>query len=227
VTPIDEPAGSDDDLDRWLQEMAGRQPPSSDATRALRDVVARRADLNAKSVLGAAGEPEAQQRASARLRQELQAITRSESESKAQADRPSPSLPATVRPPSGPAANDRRWRLVAGLGVLFVAAGMLWQLRPADDGEFVVASGGAPVWRAMRDPLTLPVTHPVRAAQDLAKQVAPFDTRPLLYRQAGTIIVDFDVQPGRVDEVVTGVADPRIKAALQAGSNRVVFSQAP
>ncbi len=219
MTPTDETDGQNKNLDRWLDEMAGGRPASDDATRALRETVMSHADQQSGLSLGEAATPEAQLRASSRLRERLRAISESEAELGAT------ERLGTVRAPGGAAANSGRWRLAAGLGVFMLAVGVIWQLRPSDEGDFAIADSGMQVWRNVNEPLELSVEHPVRAAQALARQVAPFDARPLLYRQADSIAVDLDVQPARIEEIRSSVADLRIKVALRAGSNRIVFSK--
>lgn len=220
-----EPERPDDDLDAWIEEMSGRRPPSTTATRVLREVIQRDTAAEIKRQLGDAASPEADQRAVDRLRESLR---------KARAARgavpqagPTPDVPPIVRPPGGVASNQWRWRMVASLGVLAFVVGTVWQLRPQDDGDFTIADSGATVWRDVAEPPRFVVVQPERAAQMLAKEVAPFDAKPSLYREKDTVFVDFSVQPGKADALTAGISDTRIRPAIRLGANRIIFVKPP
>ena len=219
------PTRPDDDLDPWIDEMAGRRPPSNEATRALREVIQRDSSAETDHILGDAASPEAQRRAVDRLREGLrQARVMREAQMRGN---PAPDGPSVVRTPRGVASNERRWRLVATFGMLALAVGVLWQFRPGEDGDFKIADGGATVWRDLAVPPRIAVERPAKAAQALAKEVAPFGGRPALYREGATILVDFEVQPGQAKALTTGVGDARIRAVIRLGANRVIFEKAP
>jgi len=217
VTNPQGPPGPDDgDVDRWIDELAGRRAPSNEATQVLRDVIERHSAAEADHLLGEAGTPEAQQRASARLRQQMQSSREAERRTTA------PDTPSVVRP-GGAAANERRWRLVAAFGVLVLVAGLVWQTLPTDEGDFTIVDGGAAVWRNLDEPPRIPAAQPAKAAQSLAKQISPFEARPALYREGETILVDFEVAPAQAEALTAAIKDPRIRAAVKPGANRVIF----
>jgi hypothetical protein len=217
TNPRDPVEPDDNDIDRWVEEMAGRRAPSNGATQVLRDVVASHSATENERLLGEAGSAEAQQRATDRLRQQLQSLREAEA-------RPTtPDTPAVVRPAGAAAVNDRRWRLVAAFGVLVLVAGVVWQSLGTDDGDFKIADGGAAVWRDLEEPPRIATPQPAKAAQTLARQVAPFDARPALYREGNNILVDFDVAPARAKDLAAAITDPRIQAAVKPGLNRVIF----
>ncbi len=76
-------------------------------------------------------------------------------------------------------------------------------------------------WRLPRP--GVPVAKPDQAAKALARQVAPLDTRPALYRDGKAVLVDFDVQADQMEALVAAVADARIKAVVKPGMNRIAF----
>lgn len=221
MTSPEPPAGTDDEMDRWIDELAGRRPPADPAVQELRTVVADHKAVRTQRLLGNEASPQAQRRATEALRERLRTLPQ-----------PEPRLaesgrPAVFRPPGGGASNDRRWRWVAGLSVLMLGAGILWQLRPSDEASFAIASSGAPMWRDLREPVRLAVDNPTKAAQTLAREVAPFDSRPLLYREGDAILVDFEVAPSRVEEMTRAISESRLRSGVRAGSNRVVFARTP
>lgn len=228
TTPPRPPGADDGDIDRWVDELAGRRSPTSATTQVLREVVARRSAERDAASLGEVASDDAQRQASERLRERLRAVRASASAPDAEAGAagpaPAPDLPPVVRPPGGAAANTGRWRMLAGVALLAAALGVVWQLRQADDADLRYASGPPPVWRDVAEPPRIETPKPATAARALLQQLAPFDTRPLAYRDGNAVLVDFDVQPGDLAAVAAAVDEPRIRQRLRAGANRVVFT---
>lgn len=227
MTPPPDPPAPDDDIDAWLDEVAGRRPTTDPVNHALRQAIAQRRATDA------ATDPDdddaltqARNRVAERLRQHMQAAPAIDAPATPAVTEPS--APPPLLPPNArPAANDRRWRLVAAVAGLAIVGGLVWQQVSDEEPAIVIADGGAPVWRDLTTLPRIAVARPDQAARDLARQIAPLDTRPALYRDGANVLVDFDVQPDQMQALSSAVADTRIRAVVKPGMNRIIFTPAP
>ena len=230
--PPDTP--KDDDIDDWLDELAGRRPTADPMTQALRQAITGQDaagpvdDQDDEAAL-----TQARQRAADRMQQHLQSSRAAASAGdEAAAEAPplaptQPPAPSSSHPPGRTAANDRRWLLVASVAGLAILGSLVWQRTAEEAPDFVIAAGGAPVWRDLSALPRITAARPDQAARDLARQIAPLDTRPALYRDGATVLVDFDVQPDQMAALVAAVSDPRIKSVVKPGTNRIIFVPSP
>lgn len=195
---------ADDDLDEWLDQLAGRRP-GTEETDKVRAMIQRARVADDERLLGDLLSPEAEARAVERLRFRLRA--------EGLAGRPRPWQRWKVALPAAAAAA-----LMVGIGV------RVWQPTAEGDG-FTVRSESPPILRGDIHLASLVGPNPLLRAKRLAAEVAPFDSRPAVYVHEGQAIVDFEVSSASQAKVLTAIADPTVRAAVKVGLNRINFKE--
>lgn len=198
----------DDDIDAWIKELARRDSADPEA-RALGDAVrhhtAQRHEALLQHALTSEAQEQALQRLRFRLRQEGLVASRS----------------------GGAAVLQRplaRWSAAAAALAALTVGVALWQQRPIDDGIPLVADQ-PPAWRGAIAVQARTAKNPQATARQLAKAIAPFDTRPVVYVHDQQVTLDFDVPPGQTSQVASAIQPILADVTITAGTNRISLTE--
>jgi hypothetical protein len=195
-----------DDLDRWLDQLAGREqgdPPF----RHLRRVIERDGRQTEADLLGPLASVQAEQQALRRLRERL--------------DRSPTQTAASARERRPPA---RTWWAAAAFGValMVVLAVPFYQGTEQGDGldpKFETP----PDYRGALNVIQITDPAPARRARRVSASLNKEATGLALYVYEDRAALDFEVMAENLPKAGQALADSRAATQLRPGQNRIVF----
>lgn len=200
---------NDDDIDRWVDQLAGQKRTDAPADEAA-EVQALQRAIEARALREAAHAPLPPTREAddAHDWQRMQFRMRGEGLLK-------PKRPAWMGWPGYAAA---------ALLVLAVGVGVLY-LRPADEPEVVVAMGPSPKFRGEFVQIDVTAAEPLAQAKRLARALEKLSAQPKVYFFEQRATVDFELVPAQRAAIERELAAMDIPTTgLKTGVTRVIFS---
>jgi len=200
---------NDDDIDRWVDQLAGKKRPDAPADEAA-EVQALRRAIEAqvlREAAAAAPPTEAETAADAHAWQRMQFRMRGEGLLK-------PKRPAWMG-----------WPSYAAAALLVLAVGVGVYMRPADEPEVVVAMGPSPKFRGEFVQIDVTAAEPLARAKRLARALEKLAAEPKVYFFEQRATVDFELVPAQraaIERELAAMAIPT--AGLKTGVTRVIFS---
>lgn len=189
----------DRDIDAWVDQLAGQQPPADRETEALRESVRTHRGQGAEAA-GDEGD-RAWQRLRFRLRQE--------------------------RLIAAGAPTWRRWLPAAGVAVLAIALAVPL-LMPGSGGEgFTVTYDAAPALRGASEPVEVAVRDPLGSARAAARIALRHAGRPSIYAEPDRVTLDFEAPAPAAADLEKELKREVPQASIQPGFNRLVFRRQP
>jgi len=199
---------NDDDIDRWVDQLAGQKRPDAPADEAA-EVQALQRAIEARALREAASAPlpEANEAADAHAWQQLQFRMRGEGLLK-------PKRPAWLG-----------WPSYAAAALLVLAVGVGVYLRPVDEPEVVVAMASPPKFRGELVQIDVTAAEPLAQAKRLARALQKLSAQPQVYFFEQRATVDFELVPAQrsaIERELAALAIPT--AGLKTGVTRVIFN---
>ena len=200
---------NDDDIDRWVDQLAGKKRPDAPADE-VAEVQALRRAIEAQALREAtasAPATEAEAASDAHAWQRLQFRMRGDGLLK-------PKRPAWMG-----------WPSYAAAALLVLAVGVGVYLRPADEAEVVVAIAKPPTYRGELSEMALGAADPLAQAKQLARALQKLAAEPKVYYFDQRATVDFEVSPAQQAAIERELAAMKVPAPpLKPGLARVSFS---
>jgi hypothetical protein len=209
---MDEDGIEDDEVDRWVDKLAGRLPPNASAQEtaevrrlqiAVRSALAEEGmsarDENATPAANDLDETRAWRRLRDRLYEEGL-------------------LPAKK-------ASSRIWRRGFGVAAtLVLAVAVTWFLRHDPDGDVMVVTQSPPKYRGEATIIQVSDVAPLKRAKHLAHELAQQQAKPQVYFAAGQATVEFEVSAANLDAVRNLLTAQSVATAnLAIGVVQVIF----
>lgn len=201
----------DDDLDQWMDTLAGRKPASGAGqadpqAQALRAAVSRHAARIAPPPAAEAdakrAEDHAWQRLAFRLRRE--------------------------GPTGRTSVWARPWLPAAMVATLILGIGVNIYWGGSNDASFAVSYTEAPQYRSGIVVIDVTAARPVPSAQRLANAAQRFNASPRVYVFGGKAVLDLEVPADMVASLKKEFERNEVPTTkLQAGLVRVVFATSP
>jgi hypothetical protein len=196
------PPDDDADLDRWLDQLAGRRPADAHI-QALRQAMVQQARAQQDQRLGPLASDEAEAHALQRLQFRLRRQGLLNPPRRAWAWRALPLAAAAA--------------LAIVVGTSFYRdAGLLPGLEPR--------LSEPPQYRGSVPDILLPGPQPLQRAQQAAVALRPVAQDPVLYLHDGRAVLDFELPADRLAEAQALLTDRSLATALRPGLNRWVFT---
>jgi len=203
---------NDDDIDRWVDQLAGQKRTDAPADEAA-EVQALQRAIEARALREAAHAPlpPTQEADDAHDWQRMQFRMRGE---------------GLLKPkrPAWPAWMGWPGYAAAALLVLAIGVGVLY-LRPADEPEVVVAMGPSPRFRGEFVQIDVTAAEPLAQAKRLARALEKLSAQPKVYFFEQRATVDFELAPAQraaIERELAAMAIPT--TGLKTGVTRVIFS---
>jgi len=199
---------NDDDIDRWVDQLAGQKRTDAPTDEAA-EVQALQRAIEARALREAAHAPlpPTQEADDAHDWQRMQFRMRGEGLLK-------PKRPAWMG-----------WPSYAAAALLVLAVGVGVYLRPVDEPEVVVAMGPSPKFRGDFVQIDVTAAEPLAQAKRLARALEKLSAQPKVYFFEQRATVDFELaatQRAAIERELAAMAIPT--TGLKTGVTRVIFS---